>query len=190
MMLSKKIQCPADLTESMLVFPSNLGWMALVMAGNAVRRLTFGHRSKTDAMKCIASLAGGAKCPIQRCVENHVVRDDLLSRLQAYAAGRPDTFADIAIDLGETGEFRRRVMEVCRQIPYGRTVSYSELAAEAGSPRAARAVGNCMAANPIPLIVPCHRVLCSDGRIGNYSAPGGANMKRRLLELEQKQSRR
>ena len=77
-------------------------------------------------------------------------------------------------------------MHQCRRIPYGRTMSYAELAAKAGSPNAARAVGNCMAGNRIPLIVPCHRVVCSDGRLGSYSAPGGTRMKRRLLDLESK----
>ena len=80
--------------------------------------------------------------------------------------------------------FQRRVLNQCRRVPCGATISYARLAAKAGYPGAARAVGNCMAGNPIPLIVPCHRVVCSDGRLGAYSAPGGTAMKRRLLALE------
>jgi methylated-DNA-[protein]-cysteine S-methyltransferase len=111
----------------------------------------------------------------------------LVTRLQRYAAGNPDAFCDISVDFGQASEFRRRVLNLCRRIPFGRTVSYAELAARAGSPRAARAVGNCMAANPIPLLIPCHRVICADSRIGVYSAPGGTAMKQRLLAMEQRE---
>ena len=110
----------------------------------------------------------------------------LIARLQSYAAGKPDTLGAISVDFGRMSEFRRRVLTLCRRIPYGHTVSYAKLAAQAGSPHAARAVGHCMAANPIPLLIPCHRVICADGRIGAYSAPGGTAMKERLLAMEQK----
>jgi methylated-DNA-[protein]-cysteine S-methyltransferase len=108
----------------------------------------------------------------------------LVERLTAFAAGERDSLADIPIDVGRLGKFQRRVAKQCRSIPYGQTISYAELAAKSGSPRAARAVGNCMAGNRIPLIVPCHRVVRSDGRLGSFSAPGGVGMKRRLLALE------
>ena len=98
----------------------------------------------------------------------HVVR-----RLQAFAAGKPDALGDIRVDSGRLSEFQRRVLDQCRRIPYGQTMTYAELAAKAGSPKAARAVGNCMAGNRIPLIIPCHRVVCTDGRIGSYSGCGG-----------------
>ena len=75
------------------------------------------------------------------------------------------------------------VME-CRKIPYGKTLSYGQLAAKAGRPGAARAVGNHMAGNRTPIIVPCHRVLPSGGGLGGFSAAGGVALKRRLLEME------
>ena len=70
------------------------------------------------------------------------------------------------------------------QNPVGTTLSYGQLAARAGSPRACRAVGNCIAGNKIPIVIPCHRVVLSGGGIGKYSAPGGARMKKRLLMIE------
>lgn len=79
--------------------------------------------------------------------------------------------------------FSGRVIDACRRIPSGQVRSYAELAAEAGSPRAARAVGSAMAANPLPGVIPCHRVVRSDGRIGAYSA-GGPDRKRELLARE------
>ncbi len=80
--------------------------------------------------------------------------------------------------------FHREVLERCAQIPAGQTLTYGELAARAGRPRAARAVGSAMARNRWPLIVPCHRVVGSDGRLTGYSGTGGIETKRRLLGLE------
>ena len=92
----------------------------------------------------------------------------LVRRLQDFASGSPDLLRDIPVDLGPVSDFRRRVYELCRRIPYGKKISYSELAAKACRPRAARAVGNSMAANKIPLIIPCHRVVGSHGKVGSY----------------------
>jgi methylated-DNA-[protein]-cysteine S-methyltransferase len=78
--------------------------------------------------------------------------------------------------------FRRAVLEKLREVPRGQTVSYGELAARSGNPKAARAVGTACARNPIPIVVPCHRVLPGTGRLGNYG--GGPERKRVLLELE------
>jgi methylated-DNA-[protein]-cysteine S-methyltransferase len=74
----------------------------------------------------------------------------------------------------------------CRAIAYGQTRSYGDLAVESGSPGAARAVGNTMATNRYPLVVPCHRVINADGSIGQFGAPEGSRMKARLLEMEQR----
>jgi methylated-DNA-[protein]-cysteine S-methyltransferase len=90
----------------------------------------------------------------------------------------------IRVDLGTTRSFAGRVLEACRRIPFGETMSYADLADAAGSPRAARAVGNVMAANRIPLIIPCHRVVGAGNSLGGYSAPAGLAMKKRLLAME------
>jgi methylated-DNA-[protein]-cysteine S-methyltransferase len=76
------------------------------------------------------------------------------------------------------------VLQLARKIGYGRTVAYGELAARAGNSRAARAIGAVMASNPLPIIVPCHRVVASGGAIGGFSAPHGIELKKRLLEME------
>lgn len=166
-----------DAPQMLVVFPSRLGWMALVGAGDTLRRLTFGHRSGTHAVAALGPI-----------VLQHSRRgrwnEALVGRLKAYAAGTPVDFRDVRVDLSDLRPFQQRVIRHCRQIPYGKTLSYGQLAAKAGSPRAARAVGNCMAANRIPLIIPCHRVIPANGRVGGFSAPGGAKTKRRLLALE------
>jgi methylated-DNA-[protein]-cysteine S-methyltransferase len=108
----------------------------------------------------------------------------LVQRLSAYAEGRADTFLDVSLDLSHLTDFQREVVTLCRHIGYGKTLSYAELAARAGSPRAARAVGNVMRTNRFPLLVPCHRVVGSAGALGGYSAPDGLRMKERLLRME------
>jgi methylated-DNA-[protein]-cysteine S-methyltransferase len=151
--------------------------MAAVVADAAVKQLSFGHASAATARRALERKTLKAGKPGKEGKR-------LIRRLQAYAAGVPDPLGDIAVDFGLVGDFQRRVLEQCRLIPYGVTMSYGELAAKAGSPRAARAVGNCMAGNKTPLLVPCHRVVRSGGRVGSFSAPGGASMKCRLLAME------
>ena len=107
---------------------------------------------------------------------------DLLKReLEEYFAGRRHEFG-IPLDWSLTGPFGRRILEMTAAIPYGGHLSYAEVAAEAGSPRGARAAGNALGSNPIPIVIPCHRVLRSGGVLGGYG--GGPDRKRWLLELE------
>lgn len=162
---------------TLTTFPSDLGWMALVTAGDVVQQLTFGHPSAAAAQRALGRR-------VSRDTVSGKPDTSLVRRLRAYASGKPEDFRDVPVDFGRVSRFWRRVLNQCRKIPLAHTLSYAELAKKAGYPRAARAVGNCMAGNQIPLIVPCHRVVCSDGRTGSYSAPGGGQMKRRLLAAE------
>ena len=82
--------------------------------------------------------------------------------------------------------FACKVLKVCKEVPIGKTVTYWQLAKKAGFPKAARAVGNVLAKNPLPLLIPCHRVIRADGKIGNFSAPGGAKTKKKMLEHEKR----
>jgi len=107
--------------------------------------------------------------------------DDVARELDEYFTGRRTTF-DVPLDLRLLHGFRRAVVEHLPDIAYGRTASYAEMAARAGSPRAVRAVGTACALNPLPLVLPCHRVVRSDGSPGQYA--GGADAKRALLALE------
>lgn len=109
---------------------------------------------------------------------------DLRERVISYFKGDYVDFSDVPLDLTNMSAFARRVLCACRKIPPGRTASYAGLALLAHSTQAARAAGSVMARNPMPLIVPCHRIIRSDGRIGEFSAPGGPDLKERLLALE------
>lgn len=107
--------------------------------------------------------------------------DRLAFEVEEYLTGSRRSF-DLPLDLTLTTGFRREVVRYLPEIPYGRTATYTEVAALAGSPRAVRAVGTACAKNPLPLVVPCHRVVRSDGTTGQYA--GGPAAKRWLLELE------
>ena len=109
--------------------------------------------------------------PMERCVES-------------YLEGDQRALDEIVLDLDGTPPFFRAAWKACRSIPAGETRSYAWLAAEAGSPLAVRAAGQAMARNPWPLIIPCHRVIASDGGLGGYGA-GGLRVKAKLLQLEQ-----
>ena len=107
--------------------------------------------------------------------------DDAARQVDDYLAGHRQGF-DLPLDLRLAHGFRRSVLERLPDIGYGRTASYADLAAAAGSPRAVRAVGTACATNPLPLVLPCHRVVRRDGRAGGYV--GGPDVKERLLDLE------
>lgn len=122
----------------------------------------------------------------QRCresQENAGLLPKLAEAFRAHFEGQPTRF-NVRLDLGEVSGFRRRVLQACRRIPWGRTATYADLARTAGSPNASRAAGSAMAHNPLPLIIPCHRVVRSDGSLGGFSSPQGVQLKRRLLRLE------
>ncbi len=105
------------------------------------------------------------------------------SQIREYLSGKRRSF-HTRIDWRGMSPFQRRVLRAALRIPYGRVSTYGEIAEAIGAPRAARAVGRALGANPIPLVIPCHRVIASSGSLGGYSAAGGVRVKRKLLDLE------
>ena len=116
-----------------------------------------------------------------RMLEAPAELDEVRRELDLYFAGRLESF-DLPLDWQLSGGFRQRVLRAIDRIPYGQTRSYTEMARKAGNERAVRAAGTACGSNPIPLVVPCHRVLRSGGALGGYG--GGLPMKRALLEME------
>ena len=104
--------------------------------------------------------------------------------LQRYFHGEQVDFGGIPVDLGGLPPFRQKILAIIRNIPYGEVSTYGQVARECGSPSAARAAGGALASNPIPIIIPCHRVVASDGRLTGFSAPGGEKSKMALLHME------
>ncbi|HTY40992.1 MAG TPA: methylated-DNA--[protein]-cysteine S-methyltransferase [Thermoanaerobaculia bacterium] len=109
---------------------------------------------------------------------------DAIGRIVELLAGAPADLSNVRLDFGGIPEFHRRVYAIAREIPPGRTLTYGEIARRLGDPSQARAVGQALGANPLPILVPCHRVLAAHGRTGGFSAPGGVTTKLRMLEIE------
>lgn len=116
-----------------------------------------------------------------RVLEAPAALDEVQRELDLYFAGKLDHF-DLPLDWRLSSGFRQRVLRAIDRIPYGQTRSYTEMARKAGNERAVRAAGSACGSNPIPLVVPCHRVLRTGGALGGYG--GGLPMKQALLELE------
>jgi len=107
-----------------------------------------------------------------------------IDQVLALLGGAAVDLLDVALDLDGVPEFHRRVYEVARSIPPGRTLTYGDIARRLGVPQEAREVGQALGRNPVAIIVPCHRVLAANGRMGGFSASGGVATKRRMLEIE------
>lgn len=158
------------------LFQTQLGWFALLGTEAGLKKITFGHSSRKAAREALST--------------TEVVERDwnpsLREQCEAFAAGNKVKFPKVPLDRDRPlTEFQQRVVDIVRAIPPGETLTYGQVAELAGSPGAARAVGSVMAKNPVPIVIPCHRVVGSSGCLGGFSAPGGVETKRKLLEAEQ-----
>lgn len=160
------------------VFPTDLGWGALLATKREVVQLVLGRVSAA------AALADVNTSLIEDATPRHTWQR-LIKRLQDFAGGRIVDFSDVPLALADLTPFQQAIVRECRKIPYGKTISYGELADRAGSPRAARAVGSTMSACRQAIIIPCHRVISASGAPGGFGGPAGVKFKRQLLELEQ-----
>lgn len=154
---------------------SPVGPLLLVATERGLVRVAFASQGHDRVLDQLAATIS------PRVLEAPRRLDPAARELEEYFAGTRHDF-DLPLDLTTTGEFRRTVQLLLPTIGYGHTVSYAELAALAGRPAAVRAVGTACATNPLPVVVPCHRVLRGDGSLGGYL--GGLDAKRTLLDLE------
>jgi methylated-DNA-[protein]-cysteine S-methyltransferase len=155
------------------------GPMGAVASAAGLRRIVLPHYQPGELAQLFAWEHPGA------------VRDDgpferLMALTRQYYNARPTDFVEIACDLPPEGTFSGKVLRACRTIGFGQTCTYSLLAGKIGSPDSARAVGTALGKNPIPLVVPCHRVVNAFGGMSGFSAPGGIDVKKRMLEMEKK----
>lgn len=169
-------------SANLAVFRAELGWIGLVGQDDVLWLITIGHdtadKVRQEAKLRLRDLGCG-----ERLIESDW-HPDLRERLQSYSRGDKVDFRDIKIELPPRTAFQEKVISATRRIGHGRTLTYGELAAKAGFPRAARAVGTVMSSNRFPIIIPCHRVVGSAGSLGGYSAPSGVCLKQWLLDLE------
>ena len=162
------------------VFETALGCCAIAWSDEGVARFQLPTKSAEPAERLIRRRVPGA--------EPGAPADDVAAVVAAakrYFGGEETDFSQVRLDLAGEDAFFTRIYAALRRVGWGRTTTYGALAKEVGAGReAARDVGEAMAKNPAPLIIPCHRVLAAGGKIGGFSAPGGARTKMRMLELE------
>jgi methylated-DNA-[protein]-cysteine S-methyltransferase len=162
------------------VFETARGFVAIAWSANGITSLRLPVGSPTAAEHALVKRVAGAV----RAKPSAEVAT-VIDAAKRYFAGERVDFSGVAVDLGEQDPFFARVYALIRKLGWGETTTYGAIAKELGAGlEAAREVGKAMAANPVPLIVPCHRVLAAGGKIGGFSAPGGSDTKMRMLELE------
>jgi methylated-DNA-[protein]-cysteine S-methyltransferase len=156
--------------------PSPVGDLLVAVTPRGLIRIAYnGHESAERALEELASKVS------PRVVEAPAALDDVRRELDEYFEGKRTGF-DIPIDWRLHDGFSRRVLKATSRIPFGKVLSYAQVAEKAGSPRAYRAAGNALGSNRMPIVVPCHRVVASGGKIGGYT--GGLERKEYLLHLE------
>ena len=157
-----------------VIFNTAIGWVGVLGSTKGLVHITLPQKSKQDSINIL-----GSKLEQAELSYNHF--KDITVRLKAYFSGREVEFRD-KLDLSGATRFQNEVWQAVKCIPYGETRSYSWVARQINRPNASRAVGQAVGRNPLPIVIPCHRVVANGGGIGGFG--GGLDMKRYLLRLE------
>lgn len=174
----------SEIPASWSLFQTEIGWCGLQGREFIVERFLMGLHHRNGLLHMIKTEpVSEGQTSANEIIESNWY-PELQERLQDYFQGAHVEFQDIKLKLTKMTPFQSRVIHALQQIGYGEQISYGELAEKAGSPRAARAVGTVMASNRIPILIPCHRVIASGGKLGGFSAPQGTSLKEHLLMLE------
>jgi methylated-DNA-[protein]-cysteine S-methyltransferase len=158
------------------LFETELGLCGIAWSDDGITRFRLPDPDPDAADKALGARAASDAPPPQIAAA--------IGAARRYFGGERVDFAKVGLDLAGVDPFRRAIYEALRAVGWGETVTYGELAKRAGAPGAAQDVGVAMARNPVPLIIPCHRVLAAGGKLGGFSAPGRAAAKERMLALE------
>ncbi len=164
------------MSEFFRLIRTKAGFVGVVATERGVRRVCLPEKREAVQRRRIDR-------EFPRAIEKPDLLPELCRDLSRYFEGRAVDF-DVPFDWPESSAFERAVWKACASVGYGETATYKSLAERVGRPGAARAVGLAMSRNPCPILVPCHRVLRSDGELGGYSGPGGTRFKRALLDME------
>ncbi len=160
--------------SSYIIFNVDVGWLGILGSAKGLLSTTLPQHSAQEARRLLGD-------SVNQATWSPHSFEGLMGRLRIYFGGHKVTFPD-ELDLSQATPFQREVWEVTALIPYGETRSYTWVAGQMGKPGAMRAVGQALGRNPLPVIIPCHRVLTNDGKLGGFS--GGVEVKRYLLSLE------
>lgn len=161
------------------VFETALGFMAVGWSASGITRVWLAERDRAAVERRLAQRAAGVPDLAPPLAIAAVVE-----RLKEYAAGTPVDFSGTPIDLAGVDDFRLAIYDAAKRLRYGETVTYGELARRAGHDGMARETGAALGANPLPIVIPCHRILAAGNKIGGFSAPGGSATKERMLAME------
>ncbi len=163
------------------LFETALGWMGIAWSDHGITAVQTPDRDRdaTERRLFRRPRCSDAK-PAETMPPEIATAVDLLQR---YASGETVDFNSIAVDV-EAEPFFKDIWQAARDLGFGETVTYGELANRAGHPGMARETGQALGANPVPVIVPCHRIVAAGGKLGGFSAPGGTRTKEKLLALE------
>ncbi|MGE0282433.1 MAG: methylated-DNA--[protein]-cysteine S-methyltransferase [Rhizobiaceae bacterium] len=170
-------------THSHHLFETALGWVGIAWSDQGITRLLTPQRERQDCERRLMRLAGSETVAVDTASLPKDVAD-AVALLTRYAAGETIDFSPVNVDLEGIEQFRLDIYDAARKLKFGETVTYGQLAAAAGHPGEARDTGQALGANPVPIVVPCHRILAAGGKIGGFSAPGGSRTKEKLLALE------
>jgi methylated-DNA-[protein]-cysteine S-methyltransferase len=172
-------EAPGREAGAFFLFDTPLGRCALVWRGEAIVGASLPER---DDRAMRRSLAGRFPGAVEADPPSFVRA--AADRIGRHFAGEPNDFSDLPLDFSAASAFERAVYAAALAIPCGETRTYGDLADAVGQPQAAQAVGVALGRNPVPILVPCHRILAGGGRSGGFSAPGGVATKFRILEIE------
>ncbi|MEX0955972.1 MAG: methylated-DNA--[protein]-cysteine S-methyltransferase [Rhizobiaceae bacterium] len=176
---------PPDTAPGAFVFETALGHFSIAWSAAGITRCILPEPSLEAALARLSERRGGVAAPL---VEDEAALPapvrKAVEAVRAYAGGDETGFDELPLDLAGVDPFRRAVYAAARKLGHGEVVTYGELADRAGFPGHARETGTALGRNPIPLIVPCHRIIAAGGRLGGFSAAGGADTKKRLLAHE------
>lgn len=159
-----------------MIFRSPWGWMGVAESSKGIHTVVLPKPSKRAVESDLTKQGDG---PWQQGVSPRL--ESIRTQLLDYLAGKQNTF-DVTLDLSHGTTFQRQVWRTLQRVPYGKLRSYQWIAARVGGPQYARAVGNAVGANPLPIVIPCHRIVAHDASLGGFSC--GLSMKRKLLSLE------
>jgi len=154
-----------------------VGWCAVVAGRSGVRRVLLAEPDREHLLAAVFR-------QFPECRPDAGVCRGALLFLERYFKQGAAAAVPRRLDPGPATAFQRMVWDAAALIAFGQARTYAWIAAQIGRPAAARAVGSALGANPLPIIVPCHRVVCANGSLGGFSAPGGTDLKRRLLKHE------
>ncbi|TIV97936.1 MAG: methylated-DNA--[protein]-cysteine S-methyltransferase [Mesorhizobium sp.] len=169
----------SPITAGHAVLETVIGFMGVAWSEKGLIRLCLPERSREAVERRLFRHGGVSSATGQ---PQWVV--ELIASIKAYAAGEDIDFSGVPVDLDGVDDFRLAIYDAARKLGFGETTTYGELAKRAGHSGLARETGAALGANPVPLVIPCHRILAAGGKIGGFSAPGGSATKEKMLAME------